>query len=158
MGSNEWCLWNKGLITDFLGAYRALLGGIIHIWCSAHIRRKFLSAGRVPGLTAWSELWVQRIARLYRLHGLWKSQKPTSMGWSIVDSHLRRWVDSMATVWHQELADPNLTEAARMVLAPVNRQWDGLTRFLEYPEIPLDNNEALRHEGAQSHVVRIHPL
>jgi len=69
------------------------------------------------------------------------------MGWSIVDSHLRRWVDSMAAVGRQALADPNLTEAARMVLATVERQWDGLTLFLEYPEIPLDNNAALRHEG-----------
>ena len=139
--------WYKLLITDFFGAYRAMLIGITHAWCWAHIRRKFLAAGRVPGLTAWSELWVQRIARLYRLHELWKLQKPESMGWSIVDSHLRRWVDSMATVWRQELADPNLTEAARMVLATVERQWDGLTLFLEYPEIPLDNNQALRHEG-----------
>ena len=113
-----------------MGAYRALLGGITHAWCWAHIRRKFLAAGRVPGLTAWSELWVQRIARLYRLHELWKLQKPESMGWSIVDSHRRK-----------ELADPNLTEAARMVLATVERQWDGLTLFLEYPEIPLDNNQ-----------------
>jgi len=94
-------------------------------WCWAHIRRKLLAAGRVPGLTAWSELWVQRIARLYRLHELWKSQKPKSMGWSIVDSHLR-----------QERADPTVTKAVRMVLATVERQWDGLTRFLEYPEIP----------------------
>ncbi|MCL5064902.1 MAG: transposase [Firmicutes bacterium] len=128
--------WYQRLITDFFGAYRAMLAGIPHAWCWAHIRRKFLVAGRVPGLTAWSELWVQRIARLYRLQALWKSLKPESMRWSIVDSHLRRWVDSMATVWRQELADPNLTQAARMVLATVERQWDGLTLFLEYPEIP----------------------
>jgi hypothetical protein len=136
------------LITDFLGAYRALLGGIIHTWCSAHIRRKFLSAGRVPGLTAWSELWVQRVARLYRLHELWNLQKPKSMGWSIVDSHLRRWVDSLATHRCQELADPNLTEAARRVLAPVERQWEGLTRFLGiYSVLQLVTSSSLREEN-----------
>jgi len=45
------------------------------------------------------------------------------MGWSIVDSHLRRWADTMATVWRRERADPNVTKAARMVLATVERQW-----------------------------------
>ena len=53
-----------------------------------------------------------------------------------MDSHLRQWVDTMATVWRRELADPNMTEATRMVLAIVERPWDGLTLFLEYPQIP----------------------
>ncbi len=69
----------KLVITDFFGAYRAMLIGIPHAWCRAHIRRKFLAAGRVTALTAWGPLWVVRIGRLCRLHALQNSLESVSM-------------------------------------------------------------------------------
>ena len=43
-----------------------------------------------------------------------------------------------------ELADPKLPTPCRKVLASLQEHWDGLTRFLDDPRIPLDNNASER--------------
>ncbi|MFA5384291.1 MAG: transposase [Eubacteriales bacterium] len=43
-----------------------------------------------------------------------------------------------------ELADTKTHHACKGVLKTLQRQWDGLTLFLDFPEAPLDNNEAER--------------
>ena len=43
-----------------------------------------------------------------------------------------------------ELADPKLPTPCRKVLTSLQEHWDGLTRFLDDPRIPLDNNASER--------------
>ena len=43
-----------------------------------------------------------------------------------------------------ELADPNLPTPCRKVLSSLQEHWEGLTRFLDDPRIPLDNNASER--------------
>ena len=139
--------WGKRLLTDFYGAYRAMLDGILHAWCWAHVRRHFIKVGKaVPALEAWSQQWVERIAELYQRNDT-RGAAPDGDAWHAADQALRAWVQTLADTWRHELADPALAPQARKVLATVERQWEGLTLFLDYPEMPLDNNEALRHEG-----------
>ncbi len=71
--------------------------------------------------------------------------KPDSTEWAEAEEKLRLFVeDEIYAVWVGELADPSTHHAARDVLLSMQRQWSGLTLFLDFPEVPLDNNECER--------------
>jgi len=133
------------LITDNYVVYRMLGGGIRNAWCWAHIRRKFIEAARsVPTLASWSTDWVARIAELYRRYDCRAQAAADSAEWQHADQALRAWTTTVERVWRDELADPAIAARATKVLRTVQRQWEGLTVFLEDPRVPLDNNTAER--------------
>jgi hypothetical protein len=53
-------------------------------------------------------------------------------------------VAAMQTQADAELADPKLPTPCRNVLTSLQEHWSGLTRFLDDPRIPLDNNASER--------------
>ena len=57
---------------------------------------------------------------------------------------VRHTVAAMRTQADTELADAKLPTPCRKVLASLQEHWDGLTRFLDDPRIPLDNNASER--------------
>ncbi len=134
------------LLTDFFSAYRVLKEGILHAWCWAHIRRKFIDVARgYTQLKDWSEQWVSRIGILYHLNDARLDLAVDSPEWAEADARLRQFVEEeIYAVWIKELADPKTHHASRGVLESLQRQWTGLTLFLDYPEVPLDNNESER--------------
>jgi transposase len=133
------------MLTDFFSAYR-VLKDVLHAWCWAHMRRKFIDAARgYQQLKDWSERWVDRIGELYRLNAIRRATKPDSPEWAEAEEKLRQFVeDEIYAAWVGELADPGTHHAARDALLSMQRQWDGLTLFLDFPEVPLDNNECER--------------
>lgn len=136
--------WRK-LITDYYVVYRILGIGIRNAWCWAHIRRKYIEAARsVPALASWSEQWVARIAELYQRYHRRATAASDSPAWREADHALRTWVTTLEQQWRRELADPALAPRAAKVLRTVERQWVGLTVFLDDPRVPLDNNAAER--------------
>ena len=135
----------RTLITDNYVVYRSLGRGIRNAWCWAHIRRKFIEAARsVPPLQSWSAEWVGRIAELYRRYHR-RAQAPADSGERVEADHaVRMWVETMAGTWREELADSSVPPRAHHVLRTVERQWEGLTVFVDDPRVPLDNNVAER--------------
>jgi transposase len=133
------------MLTDFFSAYR-VLKDVLHAWCWAHIRRKFIEAARsYQQLKDWSERWVSRIGALYHLNAIRLATRSGSAEWAEAEEKLRQFVeDEIYAVWVGELADPSTHHAARDVLLSMQRQWSGLTLFLDFPEVPLDNNECER--------------
>lgn len=87
---------------------------------------------------------MNRIATLYQRYDQRKSASPDSDTWHQADQALRAWVDDLKTYWQDELKKPALAPRAAKVLRTIQRQWEGLTLFLDDPRIPLDNNEAER--------------
>ena len=70
------------MLTDFFSAYR-VLKDILHAWCWAHMRRKFIDAARgYQQLKDWSERWVDRIGELYHLNDIRLATKPDSPEWA----------------------------------------------------------------------------
>ena len=64
-------------------------------------------------------------------------------------------LEQAATAWDEalgvidtartkQMASPGLQAPARKALATLDREWDGLARHREFPELPLDNNTAER--------------
>ena len=102
-----------------------------------------LSGGRK--LQPWVDEWRERIAVLYRLHGARQELSPGTQGYQEADEELHRFVKEEIEVnWRAQLTDRSIPLAGRDVLKTVQRHWEGLTRFLDNPELPLDNNAAER--------------
>lgn len=136
------------LSSDFYTVYQSLgrLDGIDNLWCWAHIRRYFIRAGDAhPELAAWTAGWLERIAALYLAHTALGAAAPASPEHTMAAAQFSAALNTIdaertAQTRHAELLHP----AAAKVLATLDREWDGLARHREFPELALDNNTSER--------------
>ena len=139
------------LVVDRYKAYQAIdkvkEGLIILAFCWAHQRRDFVELARSwPVLKDWASGWLDRIGALYHLNGHRLELREDSEGFEQRDRDLREAVEALSAQAAQELAEPSLHPARRKVLESLGEHWTGLTVFVEYPEVPMDNNTAERAE------------
>jgi transposase len=133
--------------SDFFGVYQRLgqVQGVQALWCWAHLRRYFVHAGQVhPELAGWSDQWVARIGALYGAHRQLATTQPGSPAHARAIAAMHTAVAAIDSARRAQSADPHLPGPAVKVLAILQRQWDGLVRHLDHPELPLDNNSAER--------------
>jgi transposase len=140
------------LSVDRYSAYKAMTqvkeGLILLAFCWAHVRRDFLDTARSwPREEEWALGWLKRIGQLYqaneaRLEVL--DSKPAEF--ALKDGQLRQQVEQMGEQAAKELADPELHPARKSVLTSLEEHWEGLTVFVDFPEVPMDNNTAERSE------------
>jgi transposase len=138
------------LSVDRYSAYKAMKqvkeGLILLAFCWAHVRRDFLGVARSwPKEESWALGWVGRIGELYkdneaRLEVL--ESDPAQF--AARDRQLRGHVCEMAQQARRELTNPQLHPARKKVLESLEEHWDGLTIFVDHPEVPMDNNRAER--------------
>jgi transposase len=118
-------------------------GLILLAFCWAHVRRDFLRiASDWQGHEAWGLSWVETIGELFHLNTL-RLEAPSKQ-FARCDEILRAAVEKMAQRREEELSDPTLHPVRRKPLKSLRRHWDGLTLFVDHPEIPMDNNTAER--------------
>jgi transposase len=135
------------LSTDFYTAYQALarMEGVDPLWCWAHIRRYFIRAGDAHvQLRHWRDRWVRRIADLYLAHRAIAAAEVASIGHAQAREAFDQALATMDTARREQAAIYSLHPAARKVLATLDREWDGLVRHRDFPDIDLDNNSAER--------------
>lgn len=135
------------LIVDRYAAYKVLLKGrkLLIAFCWVHVRRDFLNLARNrPPLEAWAMQWVEAIGELYFLNEQRLEQVETVEGFDAADRKLRAAIRRMRTKRDKQLKDPGLHPACRKVLKSLKAHWKGLTIFVKYAEVPMDNNEAER--------------
>ena len=147
----EWVI----VVCDRYSAYKRLAREnrmILLAFCWAHVRRDFLDAAKSwPDLQAWMLCWVEMIGELYTLnarrleqwdeaHAL-EDQSPAFM-----QRHqaLEQAIEQMEAYCNQELEKHNLHGAQRDVLNSLKNHWLGLTVFVSFPQVPMDNNTAER--------------
>jgi transposase len=120
--------------------------GIATAFCWAHVRRDFtdLAKGYPRLLGAWARAWVERIGQLYQLTAQRTRGDPGTEACRRAETRVRNHVAAMARARDDERADATLLHDARQALDSMARHWEGLTLFLDHPEVPLDNNEAER--------------
>ncbi len=137
------------LMVDRYSAYKAMaqvkLGDVVLAFCWSHVRRDFVTVGKGwPEYKEWALAWLRRIRDLYRYHRQWRISQAGTAEFTAADTGLRQTVADMRTQADAELADPKLPTPCRKVLVSLQEHWDGLTRFVEDPRIPLDNNASER--------------
>jgi transposase len=135
------------LSTDFYTAYQCLgrVDGVDPLWCWAHIRRYFIRAGDAHvQLRLWRDQWVARIADLYLAHRAMAAAALGSAGHTQAREAFDQALATMDTVRREQGAFYSLHPAAKKVLATLDREWEGLARHRDFPDIALDNNPAER--------------
>jgi len=135
------------LSSDFYVVYQSLgrLDGVDALWCWTHIRRYFIRAGDAHAyLVPWRDAWVARIADLYVAHTAMAAAEPGSGEHATAVTAFEQALTVIDTVRQQQATGPALHPAAAKVLATLDREWDGLVRHRDYPDIALDNNVSER--------------
>lgn len=134
------------LVCDRFSGYKKLskdIPGIVLAFCWAHVRRDFLELGRTrPKLNDWALDWVERIGTLYHLNSLRLKAQVQNKGFAAKDNALRKEVAKLLNLRDEDIKDKNLAEEARAIVNSLKNHWEGLTIFVEKPEIPMDNNLA----------------
>jgi transposase len=136
------------LSSDFYTVYQSLgrLEGVDNLWCWSHIRRYFIRAGDAhPELVAWTAGWVERIAALYVAHTAMAAAQPASQAHTWAAAQFSAAINGIDADRKAQTSHPDLLHpAAAKVLATLDREWEGLARHREFPELALDNNTSER--------------
>lgn len=160
------------IVCDRYGAYKKLArlsDAILLAFCWAHVRRDYLNAAiSFKSLEPWALHWKALIGRLYHLNKLrlahWKSDKPLSEQTTDFKQTHQALQELLQSMYNEakEAVDKNKTsnlEAGRKeksllgikssaekqqikVYQSLLNHWEGLTLFMNNPQVPLDNNIA----------------
>ena len=136
------------LMVDRLASYKAMApvkaGLIVLAFCWAHVRRDFITVAKsFPELKPWALAWLKQIRQAYA-YNRERVQHLGMLEFAAPDTKLREVVDQMETTAAAELAEPQLRLPCRKVLRSLQEHWTGLTRFVDDPRIPMDNNASER--------------
>ena len=142
------------IVCDRYSAYKRLArlreGLVTLAFCWSHQRRDFIecAAGQVS-LTQWCQGWIEQIAVLYRLNearlehydpGL-ERQTPA---FDAAQGRLKEALDGLFAEAELELAGlPDPAREGKALRSLLNHR-EGLSVFVDRPQVPLDNNRAER--------------
>ena len=148
------------VVCDRWSAYKSMakqLSFIILAFCWAHVRRDFLDAiCKYPKLEKWALMWVEMIGELYHINNLrceyFDKKLPLQMQSEEFKKHHHDLVykmDQMAqkrdAFLKQDFSDANVVqEIKRKILISLQNHWKGLSVFVTYPDVPMDNNPGER--------------
>jgi transposase len=137
------------LVVDRYAAYKAMRwvkdGVLVLAFCWAHVRRDFLRVGKGwLELKTWALEWLRRIRVLYRWNDRRLAAPKDAAAFGEADGRLRQAVAEMKTEMETELARADLATPCRKALESLHEHWEGLTRFVDDPRIPMDNNASER--------------
>jgi transposase len=136
------------LLVDRLASYKAMApvkaGLVVLAFCWAHVRRDFIAVAKgFPELKPWALAWLRRIRQAYR-HNDRRRAPPGKEVAAEADAALRAVMDAMHAQAVAELSAVALRQPCRKVLQSLQEHWTGLTRFVDDPRIPMDNNHSER--------------
>jgi transposase len=137
------------LVVDRYAAYKAMSwvkdGVIVLAFCWAHVRRDFIRVGKGwAEHKPWALQWLRRIRALYRLNDRRRTAERGSAAFREADDDLRGAVAAMKAQRETELGLAGLATPCRKALESLDEHWEGLTRFVQDPRIPMDNNASER--------------
>jgi transposase len=137
------------VIADRFSAYKAFsrLGNSVLAWCWAHVRRDFINIKSKDQLVKlWAQSWLRKIDRLYdmnrkRIAAFDAGDIENYIFWHTeMEQHAEKMLDDCET----SIKSKNLKPVQQKVMTSLKKHWEGLTLFMDYPEIPMDNNKSER--------------
>ncbi len=135
------------LSVDRYIAYKVIakLNLLILAFCWAHVRRDFLlHAKEYSQQESWAFGWVELINELYHINNQRVRHKEKTSAFLELDKELRKKIQCMEDRFLLEQKDKSLHVRSKKILESLQNHWDGLTVFVEHPEVPMDNNAAER--------------
>ena len=142
------------LVCDRYVAYtrmaRELDGKVILCWCWIHQRRDFIecAAGQAK-LRQWCEGWIERFASVCRLNKeRLKHYDPAlerqTPAFDAAQDELKKAVDELFAQAEAELAGLPAKARQGKALRSLLKHREGLSVFVDNPQVPMDNNVAER--------------
>ncbi len=144
------------LVCDRYVAYsrmaRELDGKVILCWCWIHQRRDFIecAAGQAK-LRQWCEEWIERFASLCRLNKERLKHYDPVLGierrtpaFDAAQDELKKAVDELFVQAEAELAGLSAKARQGKALRSLLKHREGLSVFVDNPQVPMDNNVAER--------------
>ncbi len=142
------------LVCDRYVAYtkmaRELDGKVILCWCWIHQRRDFIecAAGQAK-LRQWCGGWIERIAEIYRLNKeRLKHYDPApdcqTPAFDAAQDELKKAVDELFAQAEAELAGLSAKAREGKALRSLLKHREGLSVFVDNPQVPMDNNAGER--------------
>jgi transposase len=147
------------VICDRFSAYKSLakqMPFIILAFCWAHVRRDFLDAARkYTELEDWSLSWVKKIGELYHINSQRRKEfdpklsiQEQSASFNEQHEQLVKKMDAIVeerdafieTHKPDDFYSNLLSDLKFKILTSLQNHWDGLSVFVEHPEVPMDNN------------------
>ena len=125
---------------------RLAAGRLVLAFCWAHVRRDFIKVAAARGdLEDWKDQWLARIRRLYRLNAQRlryhdPGRPPDRRRYLRMHFRLSRVLGEVFTEAEQELATVDDASPQAKVLRSLLNHRRGLSRVLDDPRVPLDNN------------------
>ena len=136
------------LLVDRYSAYKSFAKkheGIMLAFCWAHVRRDFREAGlKYEQVREWAKEWEERINLLFHLNSLRLQYPEGSAAFRREDVGVREAVDEMKRISSEQRKQARLHHSQESVLRSLDVHWEGLTVFVDHPEIPMDNNGSER--------------
>ncbi len=142
------------LVCDRYSAYikmaRGLDGKVILCWCWVHQRRDFIEcAAGQQKLTQWCEGWVERFASTCRLNKERLEHYDPALdhqtpAFDAAQGALKKAVDGLFARAEAELADLPVKARQGKALRSLLKHREGLSVFVDNPQVPMDNNAAER--------------
>ena len=137
------------LEVDRYSGYKAMTqvksGLMVLAFCWAHVRRDFVEVGKSwPDLAPWALDWLRRIREVYQVNRQRLEHRAGSAKFRKQDALLRQTMETMRSTAVDELSESKVCEPCRRALQSLQEHWTGLTRFVDDPRIPLDNNASER--------------
>jgi transposase len=132
----------KKLNVDRYSAYKVLAkyGLVLLSYCWAHARRDFIDIQKKfphnQDICKWAEEWIVKIAELYRINNKRVKYPKGNELFLEYDTKLKNALEKMK-VDSEKIYD---NDAQTAVMKSTKEHWNGLTLFVEYPELPMDNN------------------
>ena len=142
------------IVCDRYSAYKRLArlreGKVTLAFCWSHMRRDFVecAAGQVR-LTDWCQGWIERIASIYRLNEARLAHydpviKRQTSAFDAAQGALKEALDGLFAEAARELVGlPDQARQGRALRSLLNHR-EGLSVFVDRPQVPLDNNRAER--------------
>ena len=142
------------IVCDRYSAYKRLArlrGGLVTLaWCWSHQRRDFIecAAGQAR-LTQWCQIWIEWIASIYRLNDARRAHYDPGIerqtpAFDAAHGALERALDGLFAEAELELAGlPDQARESKALRSLLNHR-EGLSVFVDRPQVPLDNNKAER--------------
>jgi transposase len=136
------------LLVDRLASYKAMApvkaGLVVLAFCWAHVRRDFIAVAKsFPELKPWALAWLRLIRQAYR-HNARRREQLGKAGFAEPDAALRSVMAAMKAQAAAEVSAAALRQPCRKVLTSLQEHWPGLTRFVDDPLVPMDNNASER--------------
>lgn len=130
------------LNVDRYSAYKTLADIIQLAFCWSHVRRDFINILiRYPAkkiLIDWANKWIKWIGQLYALNKQRLAVRNDPVQFQVKQQELEQAVLNMQQRSMEKYALPE----QQKIMTSLQNHWQGLTLFVDNPDIPMDNNIA----------------